>query len=148
MSENENVHGGDEIQDTDIIFDCPNCGKSLAIDYHGAGLNIPCTDCGKLVEVPIPEGMEIADIDSNQEEQTIVVLNLRKSLAEAADKIQHLTDEVHELNSRREALEKIRTDQIYRFGAIVEKTGVIQKSMDDIAEAIRKIADICKQDTR
>ena len=72
-----------EIKETDIVFDCPHCSKSLAIDYRGAGLTIPCTDCGKNVQVPIPEGMEITDIDSSEEEQEVRILNLRRSLAAA-----------------------------------------------------------------
>ena len=32
-----------EIRDTDIVFDCPHCGKNLVIDYRGAGLQINCS---------------------------------------------------------------------------------------------------------
>lgn len=53
----------EEIRDTDIVFDCPKCGKSLVIDYRGAGLQITCTDCGATVLVPIPDGMELNDLD-------------------------------------------------------------------------------------
>ena len=42
-----------EIRDTDIVFDCPHCGKNLVIDYRGAGLQINCSDCGEQVLVPI-----------------------------------------------------------------------------------------------
>jgi predicted RNA-binding Zn-ribbon protein involved in translation (DUF1610 family) len=52
-----------EIRDTDIVFDCPHCGKNLVIDYRGAGLQINCSDCGESVLVPIPDGMELADLD-------------------------------------------------------------------------------------
>ena len=45
------------------MFDCPHCGKNLVIDYRGAGLQISCTDCGKDVLVPIPDGMELGDLD-------------------------------------------------------------------------------------
>ena len=38
-----------EIRDTDIVFDCPHCGKSLVIDYRGAGLQINCCQCGEEV---------------------------------------------------------------------------------------------------
>jgi predicted RNA-binding Zn-ribbon protein involved in translation (DUF1610 family) len=54
---------GAEIRDTDIVFDCPNCGKSLVIDYRGAGLQIDCSACGTSVLVPIPDGMELTDLD-------------------------------------------------------------------------------------
>ena len=52
-----------EIRDTDIQFDCPQCGKSLVIDYRGAGLEIACSQCGASVLVPIPDGMELTDLD-------------------------------------------------------------------------------------
>ena len=52
-----------DIRDTDIVFDCPHCGKNLVIDYRGAGLQINCTQCGERVLVPIPEGMELHDLD-------------------------------------------------------------------------------------
>ena len=57
-----------EIRDTDIVFDCPYCGKNLAIDYRGAGLQISCSECGKEVLVPIPDGMQLNDLDLDQGE--------------------------------------------------------------------------------
>ena len=44
--------GGDEITPEDILFDCPACGHSLAIDRRGAGMEVPCPGCGKPVRVP------------------------------------------------------------------------------------------------
>ena len=52
-----------DIRDTDIVFDCPHCGKNLVIDYRGAGLQIQCSECGESVLVPIPDGMELNDLD-------------------------------------------------------------------------------------
>ncbi len=52
-----------EIRDTDIVFDCPHCGKNLVIDYRGAGLQINCSQCGEEVLVPIPDGMQLTDLD-------------------------------------------------------------------------------------
>ena len=43
-----------QINDTDIVFDCPHCGHNLCIDYRGAGLQITCSECGEAVLVPIP----------------------------------------------------------------------------------------------
>jgi len=45
------------IQYTDIVFDCPHCGKSLAIDRRGVGLTISCVACGNHVIVPTPVGL-------------------------------------------------------------------------------------------
>ena len=52
-----------QIQDTDIVFDCPHCGHNLCIDYRGAGLQITCSECGEPVLVPIRDGMKISDLD-------------------------------------------------------------------------------------
>lgn len=48
---------------SDIVFDCSHCGKSLVIDCRGAGLNIICPQCNSELEVPIPEGFDLADLD-------------------------------------------------------------------------------------
>lgn len=144
MAENLQNDNAD-IKETDIVFDCPHCGKSLAIDYHGAGLNITCTDCGKLVEVPIPDGMDINDFDNSEEQQEIVVINLRKSLSVAEQRIRELESEIASLNLRREQLEKIRADNMFRFGSILEKTDVIKKSIDDLSEIVKKAPDGAKE---
>lgn len=52
-----------DIRDTDIEFSCPHCGNSMVIDYRGAGLQVACSQCGETVLVPIPEGMELNDLD-------------------------------------------------------------------------------------
>ena len=135
-----------EIKETDIVFDCPHCSKSLAIDYRGAGLTIPCTDCGKNVQVPIPEGMEITDIDSSEEEQEVRILNLRRSLAAAEQKIEQLSSEVEEMTARREMLEKVRTDHISKFGSVMEKVATIQKSIEDIQKSLSKIAEVAREE--
>ncbi len=44
--------GTGDLQPTDIIFECPQCGKSLAIDVRGAGYLVKCPDCGTQVQVP------------------------------------------------------------------------------------------------
>jgi len=136
-----------EIKETDIVFDCPHCGKSLAIDYRGAGLTIPCTDCGKNVQVPIPEGMEITDIDSSDEEQEVRILNLRRSLAAAEQKIEQLAAEVEDMTTRREMLEKVRMNYISRFGVVMEKVASIQKSIEEIHKALNKISEVAREES-
>lgn len=134
-----------EIKETDIVFDCPHCGKSLAIDYRGAGLSIPCTDCGNIVEVPIPDGLQISDIDTSEEDLGSVILALRRSLAAADLRIRQLEAEVSEVRERRETLEKKRRDNIYQFGQILEKVGLTEKHLRDVAQALDKIAIIAKE---
>jgi predicted RNA-binding Zn-ribbon protein involved in translation (DUF1610 family) len=126
-----------EIRDTDIVFDCPNCGKSLAIDYRGAGLTIPCTDCGKHVQVPIPEGMEITDLDSDEEQQENTILNLRKSIVAAESRILDLENRVDELEQRRVYLEKTRADDIMRFNVVLDKTAQVRESLSAMEAVLR-----------
>jgi len=136
--------GSDEIKETDIVFDCPFCNKSLAIDYRGAGLTIPCTDCGRLVEVPIPEGMELSDLDSSVEEQEIRIVHMRKSLAAAQARIQQLEEEVAGLRGERTELTESRTTNIYKLGTISEHAEelevALKKATGAAEEILRQIA--------
>jgi len=138
--------GENVIKETDIVFDCPYCGKSLAIDYRGAGLTIPCTDCGGTVEVPIPEGMEITDFDSTGEEQEMRILNLRKSLADARARVEELEEEVDALRERRETLESERMDRVYRLGEIVERVELARRAHAELGDAVEKIAETARGD--
>lgn len=114
-----------QIRETDIVFDCPYCSKSLAIDYRGAGLNVQCTDCGRNVQVPIPEGMDISDLDSSVEEQEVRILNLRRTLAMAEERISSLEAE----------LERLRAMDAGAASASVSDNG----SLDEIVEQVREI---------
>ena len=79
-----------EIRDTDIVFDCPHCGKNLVIDYRGAGLQIECTGCHAQVLVPIPEGMELTDLDMDSGEILKQLFATRKNYQRAELRIQEL----------------------------------------------------------
>ena len=85
------------IQDTDIVFDCPHCGHNLAIDYRGAGLQINCTNCGEAVLVPIPNGMDISDLDLEPGEilkQLFATRRLLQKAEKRADKLQSRLDRI------------------------------------------------------
>ena len=83
--------GADEdIRDTDLVFDCPHCGKRLAIDYRAAGLQIACSECGEQVLVPIPEGMKIDDLDLDAGEVLQQLFATRKNYQKAELEIQSL----------------------------------------------------------
>ena len=79
-----------EIRDTDIVFDCPHCGKNLVIDYRGAGLQINCSECGEPVLVPIPDGMELHDLDLDPGEILKQLFATRRNYQKAELKIQGL----------------------------------------------------------
>jgi len=85
----ENDDGAD-IRDTDIVFDCPHCGKNLVIDYRGAGLQINCSECGESVLVPIPDGMELHDLDLDPGEILKQLFATRRNYQKAELTIQSL----------------------------------------------------------
>ena len=80
----------EEILDTDIVFDCPHCGKNLVIDYRGAGLQIRCSECGEPVLVPIPDGMELNDLDLDPGEILKQLFATRRNYQKAELKVQEL----------------------------------------------------------
>ena len=41
-----------QINETDIVFSCSYCGKSLAIDQQAIGFAVNCPDCGEELTVP------------------------------------------------------------------------------------------------
>lgn len=81
---------GAEVRDTDIAFDCPHCGKGLVIDYRGAGLQVPCSGCGQSVLVPIPDGMQLSDLDLDVGEVLQQLFATRKNFQKAEIRIQEL----------------------------------------------------------
>jgi len=85
----DNVDEAD-IRDTDIVFDCPHCGKNLVIDYRGAGLQINCSECGESVLVPIPDGMELNDLDLDPGEILKQLFATRRNYQKAELRIQAL----------------------------------------------------------
>ena len=79
-----------DIRDTDIVFDCPHCGKSLVIDYRGAGLQIDCSSCGQSVLVPIPDGMELTDLDLDPGEILKQLFATRRNYQKAEAQVESL----------------------------------------------------------
>ena len=131
----------DEIKETDIVFDCPHCGKSLAIDYRGAGLTITCSDCGNDIEVPIPEGMEIGDVDSTLEDQELRVIHLRRSLQHAQDRILGLENAVEDLLQRRDELEREQTKYRWQRAALEERLGLVETAIEGLRNAFQQLAE-------
>ena len=128
-----------EIKKTDIVFDCPHCGKSLAIDYRGAGLSIPCSDCGRDVDVPIPEGMEVTDIDGTEEEQEMHILNLRRTLHDADSRIAQLEARVESLEGENASLAEGNGFRKEKFNGISKSVEHMRRSLDELSSSLRMI---------
>lgn len=135
----------DDIKETDILFDCPHCGKSLAIDYRGAGLNIPCSDCGQNVEVPIPEGMKLTDFDFTDKEQELQIMMLRRSLSAAEYRIEQLESEVDSLTIRRENLESDRANRMSQMTMILENIQILDRSNKETAKVLDVIEKVVRE---
>jgi transcription elongation factor Elf1 len=117
----ENLAESAELGPGDIVFDCPRCGKSLAIDFRGAGLTVRCTDCGSEVPVPIPAGMEIADVDATDEDREALLIRLRQMLAAAEERIIALERQLDAARSHHGGREQMDADDQVRIGQVRER---------------------------
>ena len=101
-----------EILDTDIVFDCPHCGKNLVIDYRGAGLQITCSECGESVLVPIPDGMELNDLDLDPGEILKQLFATRRNYQKAELKVQELKARLVQMQEALSALQEVVAEGI------------------------------------
>ena len=120
------------INDEDIVFECPHCGKSLAINKHGMGLTISCPDCQKDIRVPtISDSMvDKADVVEMPTEA------LADALAESRNQVAELTNRLNELSARRDSLEKIQKSQESHMAQLRREFGNIQASLDRVGRVI------------
>jgi hypothetical protein len=135
----------DDIRDSDIVFNCPFCEKSLAIDCRGAGLTIACPDCSNKIAVPIPENMEVSDIDSSDEDKAVRIIHMREVISSSQSKIMELESEVKEITLRRDALESTRTENSIRFEVIQREVESIQRSLLRIQEVLASTGEFSKK---
>jgi hypothetical protein len=121
----------------DIVFDCPHCGKSLAIDTRGAGLMINCPECQQDVQVP---GMPLSERQPDEGSPVAQVSN-SADRSEALDashaKIERLVASLEEVRERRRYLEKIRSDNMARFELISKDLVTIQNAIDRIVAILQ-----------
>ena len=136
MTNNKETKDPNEIRDSDIVFVCPFCSKSLAIDCRGAGLTISCPDCNNKIEIPIPEGMEVTDIDSSDADKAVRLIHLREVISDSQQRILNLEQEIKDITLRRDALESIRTENALRFEVIEREVSNIQRSILRITEVL------------
>ena len=119
----------------DIVFECPVCGKSMAIDPQGAGLVVSCPGCSSDIQVPTPEFQESPPPEAGGEgsEQIRMLLH---SLSKSQSKVQSATESLDETNRRRVYLERMRADHLSRFEKIAEELALIQNAIDRVVTLI------------
>lgn len=101
----------------DIIFECPQCGKSLEIDSRGAGYIIVCPDCKNEIQVP-----SWADTEPEAAEGEHRRVDIEETLAG--------------LQVRIENLEKLKNSDDQCFMRIADEIGMIQAALDRITEIV------------
>ena len=136
------------INDNDIVFDCPRCGHGLVINYRGAGLIINCTECNEPVQVPIPDGMELADLDQEPEELQSQIRNLRRALFKAEEHGRELENVVASLKERRTLLEKERIAQLRRMAEIRSACETIMRFNNEITNACNRVIEMIQSESR
>ena len=132
----------DEIRPTDIVFNCPHCDHSLCIDYRGAGLLTNCTECAKEVQVPIPEGMSIGDLDLSADQTLGQLFYTRRALAHAEGRSADLEEVIASLKDRRSSMEKARLTTLHHCAELTGLCQAIQHSQTDIASSLSRILEI------
>lgn len=130
---------GMEIKPTDIVFDCPQCGHELVIDYRGAGLTVNCTECDEPVQVPIPDGMEVSDLDESPAQLFAQLLQARCTLTKAEERIAELEGVVSSLMERRSAMEKSRVATLHRCAELTSLCQAIQRGQTDMSAVLGRM---------
>lgn len=127
------------ITDQDIVFECPECGKSLAIDRRGAGLTISCPGCGNPVRIPVPD--DVADMELYQEtgEEGLSAEELTQTLRLAKIQISQLATTLSDLSTQRRELEEARRKQDERIEKLRREFMTVQESLDRVAFVLADI---------
>lgn len=127
-----------EIRDGDILFECPYCGKSMAIEAAGSGLMVPCANCGRAVQVPIPDSATpeapVATAPRSgpdgEDDPAAVLRQLDAALAMANQQIDRLVAEKEALQERRAFLEQVRISNAERLDRIAAEMASVQEALD------------------
>ena len=132
----------DGVRPTDIVFDCPHCGHNLCIDLRGAGLLTNCTECRREVLVPIPEGMNVGDLDLTSELSLGQLFFARRALAQAEQRIAELEEIVSSLRDHHSTMEKSRLTTLHHGAELTTLCQSIQRCQGDMAAALHRMAEL------
>ena len=126
---------------SDILFECGECGKSLSIDFRGAGLNIRCPQCDSELEVPIPEGFDLAELDkeisasaeSDEELKTITgPVETEAVSSDEREQVNKLMAELEALRAQRRHLEQQHVKMLKTIKTVNHEVDEFRKALDDL----------------
>lgn len=118
-----------QFTDNDIIFECPFCSKSMAIDKRGMGLTINCPQCDGLVRVPTVSESTEATPDS----VTMPIEGLADALDESRDEIDELRGKIRELEVLRTSMEEQSSIQEEKLALLRREFSNIQSALDQVS---------------
>ena len=136
-----------EVREGDILFECPYCAKSMAIETAGAGLMVPCANCGRPVQVPIPDaatpeapiGAGVSPAaNGGVDDPYAVIRQLDSALVMANEQVDRLMGEKEALQERRAFLEQVRISNAERMDRITAELSTVQKAL---ARALEQLAE-------
>jgi septal ring factor EnvC (AmiA/AmiB activator) len=120
-----------EFTDDDIIFECPFCSKSMAIDKRGMGLTINCPQCSGMVRVPTIS--ESTETGGQPFSVNMPVEGLADALDESRDEIEALRSKIQELETLWSKFEQQSTEQENKLTALRREFGNIQSALDQVS---------------
>jgi chromosome segregation ATPase len=91
------------------------------------------------VQVPIPAGLELADIDRSDEENETRIIHLRQLISDAQRRVLELEEELAAVRNRRDELEKLRAENVVRLESVGHDLTDIQSSLRRISEVIEAV---------
>ena len=121
-----------EFTDDDIIFECPFCGKSMAIDKRGMGLTITCPECDGLVRVPVVSGKT----DRKPDSVAMPVEGLADALEESRVELDEMKEKLAAVEALRDKLEQQSRDHEEKLAILRKEFGKIQSALDQVTMMI------------
>ena len=133
MAHNET--GTVEFAEQDIIFECPNCSKSLGIDARGAGLMVTCPDCSLRMQVPVPDQVQGADvIEGCTSVADYTATTVAAASERAVESTKRLDFSMDDLQQRKNFLEKQQKEIARKIERVREEMATIQAALDRMTD--------------
>lgn len=121
-----------EFTDDDIIFECPFCSKSMAIDKRGMGLTISCPKCQGLVRVPTVSETSGSSPDS----VSMPIEGLADALEESRKELDEMKQKLASVENLRVKLEEQSKDHEEKLTFLRREFGKIQSALDQVTMTI------------
>lgn len=118
-----------EFTEDDIIFECPFCNKSMAIDKRGMGLTINCPECDGLVRVPTVS----ETTDSSPDSVSMPVEGLADALDESRQELDDLKSKLATVEELRKKLEEQTREHEEKLTLLRREFGNIQSALDQVS---------------